>query len=46
MVKVHTLSEAMDWFLINCKGSIICVSESGEEKEVDCYPDAEDFFNK
>jgi len=43
-MEVTNNKEAMSWFLSNSGGSVTCVKD-GESKEVDCYPDAEAFFN-
>ena len=45
MDKVYDLHEAKDWFLKNSSGNVICVDGRNGSKEVDCYPDAETFFN-
>jgi len=42
-MKVTSTQEAMEWFLSHSDGTVTC-SKDGKEKEVDCYPDAEDFF--
>jgi hypothetical protein len=40
---VYSLSEAMNWFLSNSSGTVICV-KGEEQKECSCYPDAEAFY--
>lgn len=37
---VSTKEEAMEWFLSNSSGSIICKNKKGEEKECFSYPEA------
>lgn len=46
MEKVNNLEQAEEWFLCNHSGNVICVKGTYkiEEKEVNCYPDAEKFF--
>ena len=44
MFRVKSLKEAEHWFLSHSEGSLICVN-NGNEKEVNCYSDAEDFYN-
>lgn len=43
-MKVYNLDEAMNFFLKNSSGTCICVKD-GIEKECNCYPDAQEFFN-
>ena len=42
--KVNNIIEAETWFRGHSSGNLICVKD-GVEKEVDCYPNAVDFFN-
>lgn len=44
MDTVYSLDKALEWFLLHPKGQLRCVREDGEEKIVDSYPDAEDFY--
>jgi hypothetical protein len=45
MYRVMNKEEAMNWFLSNSEGSIMCVDrKNGYEKVCDCYADAKDFF--
>ncbi len=44
-MNITSLEEARNFFLSNSSGSITC-EKNGEEQEVDCYSDAEEFFNK
>jgi hypothetical protein len=46
MVIVKNIEEAKLWFINNASGTVICENERGEQKEVNCYPDAEKFFEK
>jgi len=39
-------TEAMEFFLSNSSGELLCVRDDGEERVVDCYPDAVQFFNE
>lgn len=42
---VNSLSEAMDFFLANHSGTVICLSADGlKEKECASYPEAEAFY--
>jgi len=45
MNKVFNLKEAQKWFMENDKGSVICVNNGGEKKEVNYYYEAEEFYN-
>lgn len=45
MEKVYSDSEAMQWFLENHSGSVICVS-GDVEKTVNCYGEANKFFRE
>jgi len=42
-MKVKSTQEEMEWFLYHHSGTVVCV-KNGKEKEVECYPDAKDFF--
>lgn len=42
---VHSLDEAMTWFLQNSGGSVLCIREDGTEKDCISYPEAESFYN-
>lgn len=42
---IKTINEAMEFFLQNSNGNCICQKETGEELEVNCYPQAVEFFN-
>jgi hypothetical protein len=42
--RVTTLEEAMNWFLKNSSGNVICKKDNIEEV-VTCYPQAKEFFN-
>ena len=46
MTKIYDLKEAREWFLKHSEGSVICVDGRNAQLEVDCYPDAEEFFNR
>ena len=43
MKEATSLEEARSFFLSNSSGSIIC-KKNDQEKECDCYPDAEEFY--
>lgn len=43
MEKVYNLDEAEDFFIVNHSDNVICVKD-GNEKEVECYPEAKEFF--
>lgn len=45
MKKVYSVSEAMEWFLENHSGSVICVKH-GVEKEVSSFGAAKKFFDE
>ena len=45
MDKVYTLQEALEWFLENHSGNVICVKD-GKEKEVWSYRQAENFYKE
>ncbi|MFW6100653.1 MAG: hypothetical protein ACOC90_04645 [Bacteroidota bacterium] len=45
-MKAYNLKEAMDFFLENANGSIICVNDDGEEKECDSFPEAKQFLTE
>ena len=45
MEKVYNLDGADDFFRENHSENVICVKD-GVEKEVNCYPDAREFFEK
>ncbi|MES2592381.1 MAG: hypothetical protein V4608_10880 [Bacteroidota bacterium] len=40
---VHTLTEAMHWFISHSSGSVIC-NKGDEQKECFSYLEAEDFY--
>lgn len=42
--KVYTLEEAEKWFLSHSSGKVTCVHK-GEEREVETYAEAVDFYN-
>jgi hypothetical protein len=44
MKTVKTIEEAMDFFLENSAGSVICVNANGEEKECITFPEAKEFM--
>lgn len=44
MDKVKDIHEAMEWFLRNRDKKVLCIAQDGTEKEVCCYPEAEEFF--
>ena len=41
---IENIEEAMEFFLQNSSGICICKKENNEELEVDCYPQAVEFF--
>jgi hypothetical protein len=41
---VKSLDEAMEWFLVNSSGTLICHNGSAQ-KAINSYPEAVDFFN-
>jgi hypothetical protein len=43
-MKVHSVEEAMDWFLNHAYGAVICIRSDGEEKECKSFPEAKRFF--
>ena len=46
MEKVKPLEEAMNWFLNNREGGVICTKEHNyDEKICHTYPDAVEFYN-
>jgi len=46
MKEVKTLDEAMDFFLSNSCNRCIGINSSGDRKELDCYPEAKEFFKE
>ena len=44
MDTVYSLNDAMNWFLNNSDGCVICSKENGRESIVDNYKDAKEFF--
>ncbi len=44
-MKANNIKEAEKFFLNNSDGKIVCI-KGDIEKEVDCYPDAVDFFEE
>lgn len=44
MSRVYNLDEAESFFLSNSSDTLTC-SKDGLEKEVNCYPEAKEFFN-
>lgn len=43
--KVNCLDAAMDWFLSNAEGSVICVDgETGQERECSSFIEAQAFY--
>jgi len=45
-MKVYSLNEAMQWFLENASGSIVCVRFDGTEKECISYLEATTFYGE
>lgn len=43
---VHSIEEAMSWFLNNSSGTVTCVRKDGKTKECNSYPEAEAFFKE
>lgn len=47
MDKVYSKNETMTWFLGHSSGSVICVRKTDmAERECNCYPEAEKFYNE
>lgn len=42
---VHSVEEAMEWFLSHSGGSVRCQRPDGSDLIVDCFPDAKAFFD-
>lgn len=43
MTVVNNINEAMNFFLSNSSGSVLC-KKNGTQKECNCFPDAKEFF--
>lgn len=43
---VRSLDEAKNWFLRNASGTVACESDGSEPRTVDCFPDAEVYFQR
>jgi hypothetical protein len=46
MDKVYDIKDSQEWFLKHSEGSVRCVDGRNGTCEVDCFPDAEEFFNR
>jgi hypothetical protein len=46
MTEVKTLDEAMNFFLSNSYNRCIGINSSGDRKELDCFPEAKEFFKE
>lgn len=42
---VRSIEEAQNHFLSHSEGKCNCIAANGNEQVVDCFPDAEKFFN-
>lgn len=44
--KVNCLDAAMDWFLCNTEGSVVCIDgETGQERECESFIEAQAFYS-
>lgn len=44
--QARNMQQAREHFLSHGQGNLICIGKDGTELQVNCYPDAEKFFDE